>query len=379
MSSHRRRRIVRIRRLVAVAATVLAALAAAAWLPLRSSADSSLGELNSQLGQVQVQQQSLAATISGLSAQISSLSGQIALVESREAAVRAQLARDRVRLAATRAALARERRLVALLKARLAYARYLLSRQLVSSYEGDSPDLISVVLEARGFADLLEQLDFLHRAEQQQQTIIEITRRAKAAADAAALRLAQLERTDEIITADAALRVHALAGMNALLQAKQAALQGARAAQQAAYAAARARGERLRAAIAGVEAEQAAAARAAAAGAANAAASAAAQAQGGTSSSSGAPAAGPAPGPSGWSIPYPIVLCESGGQNLPPNSASASGYYQILSSTWSEYGGTGPAAYLASKAEQDAVAQRIWAGSGAQAWVCSGIVGIHSA
>jgi hypothetical protein len=72
------------------------------------------------------------------------------------------------------------------------------------------------------------------------------------------------------------------------------------------------------------------------------------------------------------------VLCESGGQNLPPNSAGASGYYQIIPSTWKLFGGTGPAAYLASKAEQDAVASRIWrGGAGASNWVCAGIVGIH--
>jgi hypothetical protein len=88
---------------------------------------------------------------------------------------------------------------------------------------------------------------------------------------------------------------------------------------------------------------------------------------------------GPALGPSGgWAIPYQIVLCESGGQNLSPNSAGASGYYQILPSTWKGAGGTGPAAYLASKAEQDAVASRLWAGgAGASNWVCAQMMGIH--
>jgi hypothetical protein len=80
----------------------------------------------------------------------------------------------------------------------------------------------------------------------------------------------------------------------------------------------------------------------------------------------------------GWAIPYPIVLCESGGQDLPPNGAGASGYYQIVPGTWRLFGGSGPAAYLASKAEQDAVAARIWnGGAGASNWVCAGIVGIH--
>jgi hypothetical protein len=91
-------------------------------------------------------------------------------------------------------------------------------------------------------------------------------------------------------------------------------------------------------------------------------------------SSSVGPALGPA---GGWAIPYAIVLCESGGQNLPPNSAGASGYYQIIPSTWALFGGSGPAAYLTSKAEQDAVATRIWnGGAGIANWDCAKIVGL---
>jgi hypothetical protein len=71
-------------------------------------------------------------------------------------------------------------------------------------------------------------------------------------------------------------------------------------------------------------------------------------------------------------IPEAIVMCESSGQNLPPNEASAAGYYQITSGTWPEGGGTGSSdASQHSKAEQDAVAARLWAGgAGAGRWVC---------
>jgi hypothetical protein len=76
-----------------------------------------------------------------------------------------------------------------------------------------------------------------------------------------------------------------------------------------------------------------------------------------------------------WAIPSAIVMCESGGQNLPPNSAGASGYYQILPSTWTGSGGSGPAAWQASKAEQDRVAASLWnGGRGASNWVCAGLV-----
>jgi septal ring factor EnvC (AmiA/AmiB activator) len=359
-----RRSIVPIR----FAAAVIATVGLVAAMPLPSSADPSLGDLNSQLGQVQAQQASLSASIASLSGLISSLDGQIALVESREAQVRAELARDRVELAATKRALARERRLLAILRARLAHARFLLARQLVSSYEGDQPDLISVVLEAHGFNQLLEQVDFLKRAERQQQSLIALTKAAKARATVVADKLARLEKTQQQITEATLLRVQALAGMNGLLHAKEGALQQARAAKQSALAASHARGQQLQSEISQVEAQQAAA---------EAAANTVSSSSPGSGAGTG-PGVGAALGSSGgWAIPYPIVLCESGGQNLPPNSAGASGYYQIIPGTWSEYGGTGPAAYLAPKSEQDAVASRIWAGSGPSAWVCAGIVGIQ--
>jgi hypothetical protein len=80
-------------------------------------------------------------------------------------------------------------------------------------------------------------------------------------------------------------------------------------------------------------------------------------------------------GAAGWAIPASVVQCESGGQNLPPNSAGASGYYQIIPSTWQAYGGDRYAAtaYQATAQEQATVAASIWAGgTGAGQWVCAG-------
>jgi hypothetical protein len=339
------------------AVIALSSIAAAA----ASAAQPSLDQLNSELGHVKAREQGLAGSIANLDRLISSLGSQIALLKSREASVRAALNADRAKLTAARAALGRERAHVAVLLARLGRARMILARQLVSAYEGGRPNIVSVVVDANGFTQLLEQLSFLRDAEQQQQSLIAVTRAAKRRADAAANRLLRLEQTDRAVTTATALQAKALAGMNALLDSRQAALSEARGTQVTALGAAQVRSGQLQVAISQVEATQAAAARAAAVA---------------TPVASGG---GPTLGPSaGWVIPSPVVLCESGGQNLPPNGAGASGYYQILPSTWRLFGGSGSAAYLASKSQQDAVASRIWnGGAGASDWVCAGIVGIH--
>jgi septal ring factor EnvC (AmiA/AmiB activator) len=359
------------RPLVAGATAVAIALGLAA-VPVTSSAGPSLGQLSNQLGSERAHQSSLAASIANLSRVISTLDSQISLVQSREAEVRADLARDRARLAAVKGALTRERQLLVVLRARLARARWLLGRQLVTNYEQSKPNLVSVVLDSNGFKDLLDRLTYLNDAQKQQQTIITITRDAKTRADAAATRLAGLEASDKQITIETTQRVLALAGMNQLLHSRQAAVQRARSVQQSALAASRARGAALQAEIARIQAAQAAAARAAAA-------QQAAQQSGSSSGSAGAPTpVGPSPGPGGsYTIPSSVVQCESGGQNLTPNSAGASGFYQILPSTWSGYGGYGQA-YQAPKSLQDQRAAQLWnGGAGASNWVCSGIVGIH--
>ena len=73
-----------------------------------------------------------------------------------------------------------------------------------------------------------------------------------------------------------------------------------------------------------------------------------------------------------YSIPTYIVMCESGGNYRALNESSmAGGAYQIIPSTWKAYGGQGPYAHLASKAEQDRIAAIIWREDGPGAWSCA--------
>jgi hypothetical protein len=214
----------------------------------------------------------------------------------------------------------------------------------VFNYEADPPNVVSVVLAAHGFADLLDRLEFYQAAKQHQQEEITATRRARSRATTAARALADLAARDQSITTAAAAQARAVAAISVLLESRRATLQDARAAQLAALRTARGRAGQLQLALRRLQAQLAASAD---------------RAYG------------------QWAIPQAIVTCESGGQNLGPNSAGASGYYQFLPSTWAGLGGSTPAAYLAPKSEQDRLAAKLWdGGRGARNWDCAAIVGI---
>ncbi len=363
-----------------LAAILTAVVVTALGVAANATASSpNVGQLSQQLNQTQANESSLSSEISSINGQVSKLSGQISLVESREHAAQNTLASDNAAVARTRVQLAKQEAILRRERSKLAFSRHVLTRQLVSQYEDPQQTLVSVVLNSQGFNQLLSQLQYLHSAQDQQRAIIIATRKAKLATEAATARIAKLERDDVAAADRARTQTRALAGMQALLNSRQTALAHARAAKSAALEASREHGAALQSQINHIKAQEAAAAAAAAALAAQqAAAQQQSAAQQSSQSSSTPTSSGTSTATGGWAIPYAIVLCESGGQNLPPNSAGASGYYQIMPATWRGEGGTGPAAYLASKAEQDAIAAKLWdGGAGASNWVCAGIVGIH--
>lgn len=322
-------------------ALVGALLAAAA---LSGAAYASVGSVQSQLSATQGRAQSLSGSVARLSRLIAGLSASIAVVERRVASVQAQLAQDRAALAAVSAQLAHERIVADAMQRRYDVTRRALAQQLLTSYESDSPDAATVVFDANGLADLLDRLEFLRFTKQREQVVITATAAARAAAQGEAARLAPLQARDSQITSGVAAQASALTSMDDLLASRRAALQAAHDAQAQALHSARARGARLQKLLNKLEAQQYGAARAF----------------------------------GNWAIPAAIVMCESGGQNLPPNSAGASGYYQFMPATWQGLGGSTPNAYQAPKAEQDRLAAKLWdGGRGASNWVCAGIVGIH--
>ncbi len=330
-------------RVVCLGLLVLAGGGAAA-VPLTAAAGSSVDQLSSALSGQRLRAQALAGSAQALGQVIGRLDHQVTLIEARRAAVESELGADQTRLAGVQAEQAAERIRLARLVASLRLARLVLARELVSSYETDQPDIVTVVLAAHGFADLLDRLEYVRVAHMHERNVIVATTTAQAETRAAARRLAALAAQDRAVTAVVAARARAVAAISDLVQGRRAALQDARAAQLDALRTTRARAGALQTALAKLKAELAASAN---------------QAYG------------------QWAIPQAIVTCESGGQNVGPNSAGASGYYQFLPSTWAGLGGSTPAAYLAPKSEQDRLAAKLWdGGRGAANWDCAAIVGI---
>ena len=155
MSGLRTRHLTRTSKLalVLLAATPVAVLGQLA-LRSRPAGAAGIGQLRSQLDANSAHENSLGASLAGLDRRIGVLTAQIALVDTREASVRATLAADTHRLGLVLAALAHERRRAAQLRRRLARARRILGAQLVSRYEEAPPNLVSVVVDARGFNQL---------------------------------------------------------------------------------------------------------------------------------------------------------------------------------------------------------------------------------
>jgi murein DD-endopeptidase MepM/ murein hydrolase activator NlpD len=107
----------------------------------------------------------LTTRISHESAQLQTLTSQVAALRNREATVAAQLQQKQAELETARA------RLDAL-KLRLHEALQILEQRLVAIYESSEPDLITVLLQADGFDDLLARTQYLQTLQHQDNDIV---------------------------------------------------------------------------------------------------------------------------------------------------------------------------------------------------------------
>ena len=191
----------RLRLFIGVA---LLPLALFAFLPLVSSGQqknlgSKIERKKDQIAWRKGRERVLSSDVAGFTRRINVLQDDITVLQNKQVRLTASLDRKRAELARIQEDLRRERLRLARLRARLAEARAALSKRLVELYKADQPDLVTVVLESNGYADLLERTEFMQRVSTQDARIIDIVVRAKKEATATAKRLDKLEKRAKVV------------------------------------------------------------------------------------------------------------------------------------------------------------------------------------
>jgi murein DD-endopeptidase MepM/ murein hydrolase activator NlpD len=184
------------------ATCALLACGALAWLLTRSDVAraANADQLQQQINSGQNQVQNLQGAVNDASGRLSQLNSSIASLQARIARIQADLNAKRAQLLKLRTELNAAKTRLAQLEAFQTRAEGALSQQLVSGYESDRPDLVSVVLEAKGFSDLLERLQFAQRIRKQDVQVVGQVRAARKATAAEATKLGALEARQQAIT-----------------------------------------------------------------------------------------------------------------------------------------------------------------------------------
>lgn len=172
-------------------AALLAVLAGAFAVGQAGAASS--GNLEGHIAAEQSRAGALHQGISSDNRQIAGFQGDINDLQARLGALESSLTREQSQLAKLKSELGKAHRQMATLQVQLAHDKQVLIAQVVASYEAPPPSIASVILEAHGFADLIERFDDLRAiaAENAQATVRVAAEHQAVTAQAA--RLSELE------------------------------------------------------------------------------------------------------------------------------------------------------------------------------------------
>ena len=248
---------------------VVAAAVSAALLGTGLTAPSS-GDLQSQIAGTRSAAASLRDQIAADSQQIAATSDGVARAQDRLSAVQDRLDARVAQLKSVQAQLLAARNHLLDLENRMHAATTALSANLVSSYEGAQPNLVSVILSSKGFSDLLNQMGFMSRVAHQDANILHTTRVMRAEVARQATALEGLESRDRTLAAQVLTQRNQAAALRAALLRQQVAEEAKRSQVSAQYDAVKGHLGALQARLNRMEkAAAAAATRAAATGNAN--------------------------------------------------------------------------------------------------------------
>jgi septal ring factor EnvC (AmiA/AmiB activator) len=282
-------------------AFVLLAVALASVCALLISGGQARGDLQSQIDSGRSQAQQLQDAIAAETQRIEATNTGLVEAQARLARLQVQVQTRRDELQRVQREFVQARNRLTRLENRYRVASAALAANLRAAYQGDRPDLVTIVLDAQGFANLLERMEFLQRVGQHDARILSATKDTKAEVLAQTARLGELQIANRRLAAEAVKARNGAEAVQTAILAKREKLLGGRAGKQAEL-------DQVRGELSALKARQARAARAAA--------RAAQVAQRPAGDPAGAPA-----GPTGSGTPNGDIATDPGGLAQAPAGA----------------------------------------------------------
>jgi murein DD-endopeptidase MepM/ murein hydrolase activator NlpD len=292
------------RRRRAILLTLLAAVAGAALIAGASVAGATNpSQLRQKISSGRRHVSSLAGALAAANHKVGALDASIAATSSQLSRIQSDLNAKRAQLLSLRAQLTAAQTRLTHLQVTEAADEQVLAQQLVGSYEGARPDLVSVVLEATGFNDLLERLDFAQRIGRHNAHIVSNVKAARRAVATEAIRLGVLSARQQRLAEQVLTERNHVALLRISLVSERLRAARARDAKAGQLASAQSQVAGLSAQLGRLEAAQRAAAQQAAQRSTNSRSGSSSGSSGSQSSSSGLPPR--APSSHGFTFPMP--------------------------------------------------------------------------
>jgi murein DD-endopeptidase MepM/ murein hydrolase activator NlpD len=213
--------------LLAAAAALVVLLAASTAAPAQDL-ESKLDAKEAKLSKVRERRGVLTTTIAHYGDQIERLTGAVATLRNREAAVEVRLDAKQAELDRAEAQLDVAKQRLAVVRAHLKRALVSLRQRLVAIYETGTPDVLSVIVGANGYDDLVERTEYLNRIHGMDEAIVGRVRELRDQVKSTVTRLRTAKETIEAARDAIASEERALASAREAVQQRQTALASAR-------------------------------------------------------------------------------------------------------------------------------------------------------
>jgi peptidoglycan DL-endopeptidase CwlO len=193
-------------------------------------------EKEAKLSEVRERKGVLTTTISRYRARIERLTAEVAALRAREAEVRARLNAKQAELDQAVAELDVAKEHLAVVRARLKRALVALRDRLVAIYETGTPDILSVIVEAGGYDELVNRTEYLNRINGLDEAVVTRVRDLRDQVKRTVARLRSAKDRIEAARDSIAAEEQALASARSAVQGRQTKLVAVRRDREAALA-----------------------------------------------------------------------------------------------------------------------------------------------